>query len=102
MTKIKSPRFITVRTDGDCGGKGCTKKTATARICTMDSTPQPDSIRSQIEVAVEDFREEKGEEHPDFVFALGTIAEACAKNGDDDEALRYYEESIPLLKKLKG
>lgn len=96
------PHFVTVRTDGNCNGQGCLEQPMVSRLSMMESREQSNSVRQQIDEAVEELRESRGESHPEFIFALTTIGNACAKNGDDEEAIRYYDQVIPLVKKREG
>lgn len=53
----------------------------------------------EIEVGLRTLKSELGDGHPDVAVALGAVGDACAKNGDYDEALRFHQEALTLRQK---
>lgn len=56
----------------------------------------------RIDKGMKELAERSGERHPDLLFTLLTVAEACGRNGDHEDAVRYYRQAIPLHRELNG
>lgn len=111
LTSPSEPRFITVTTytnrecniagPGQCGRKP--RHTRRHSKCGLaDSREQVESVREKLDDAIRELIDSRGETHPDLLFSLVTIGNACLKNGDFEDAIRYYERALPLNKKLNG
>lgn len=105
------PRFLTSSYSGDCLGKNCVKKPVLERgkskKSLRDNNDSIDSkleqvLRQKIDDEIRRLRNECGDSHPHVEMALLSLGVACTKNGDDADAIRYFEQALQSTKMLHG
>lgn len=108
LSSPTEPRFITVTSNGECKGFGnCASsrhpqhRTGLRRTSTR-SREQCVSIRTKLDNAIRELIETRGDAHPDLLLSLVTLGNACSNNGDYEDAIRYYQQALPLNRKLHG
>lgn len=60
------------------------------------------SVGERTDEGIREVAEQHGKHHPEFLFSLLTVAAACVRNEDYEDAIRYYREALPLNRKLNG
>jgi len=67
-----------------------------------DNVDEETTFSLNLDRRVRELKKSLGDLHPDVCFTISLVGDACNRNGDYDEALRYYTETLEIKKKILG
>jgi len=60
------------------------------------------TLSINLDLRVRELKESLGNHHPDVCYTISMLGDACNRNGDYGEALRYYTETLEIKKQTLG